>query len=354
MDLGTLCFVGTSVLGMCLSFTFPKKTGQASQNDLVTYEEIITANQAIQKTSLVRSTPLEKGFLLPNGIEVALKMEHMQHTGSFKIRGMFTTFQENESRIRKNGAVTLSAGNAGMSFAFLCGRLKANATVCMPATVTTERVKKIEALGSKVDVVPNDKLLDQVKSYTDKGAALIHPFDDKFLITGHASLGLEILDSYPDVDCILVCCGGGGLVSGVAAAVKLSGRSNAKVYAVEPEMAAGMHTSFKIGRPAKYPKDFDLNTAAHGLAPPFAGDITYEHCKAFVDDVLLVSEEELIAATKWCTEQGLFVEVSGCASLAAAMAGKIPATCKNIVCVLTGRNISLREMSDVFEGKHEH
>lgn len=81
-------------------------------------------------------------------------MEHMQHTGSFKIRGMFTTFQENESRIRKNGAVTLSAGNAGMSFAFLCGRLKANATVCMPATVTTERVKKIE-----VKKTPNHSLI---------------------------------------------------------------------------------------------------------------------------------------------------------------------------------------------------
>merc|ERR1712176_576264 len=97
------------------------------------------------------------------------------------------------------------------------------------------------------------------------------------------------------------------------------------------------------GRPANYPGDFQLTSIAHGLAPPFAGEVTYKHCKAFVDEVILVSDDDLISATKFCLEQGLFAETSGVASLAAVMAGKIPDSFKNVVCVLTGRNISVQE-----------
>ena len=227
-------------------------------------------------------------------INVDLKLESLQHTGSFKIRGMANCFRLHEQTIRQHGAVTLSAGNAGRSFAFLCGKLGVSSTVCMPDTVPRDRVRTIEGLGSSVELVPGVALMEAVNRYIAQGRVLIHPFDDKALIAGHASIGLEILDqiganNLGEGDVVAVCCGGGGLVSGVAAALKLSG-CKARVVAVEPSGSPCMSTSLSLGRPAIEPADFETNTIAHGLAPPFAGSITYAHMRAFVDEVIYFPE----------------------------------------------------------------
>ena len=132
----------------------------------------------------------------------------------------------------------MSAGNAGRSFAYLCGTMGVQSIVCMPNTVPRDRVEKIEALGSAVELVPGVDLLKTAQKKVAEGSTLIHPFDDHDLIAGHGTLGLEILEEMGPLqgdDVVVVCCGGGGLVAGVAAALKLSGQSRARVVAVEPE-----------------------------------------------------------------------------------------------------------------------
>ena len=326
----------------------------------VTISDIKSARDYIRASGLVRRTPLLRGFEFPivdrNGAdgtatpEVYLKMESLQRTGSFKIRGMTNCFRVHEESIRARGAVTLSAGNAGRSFAFLCGRLGVTATVCMPNTVPRDRVRTIEGLGSTVELVPGVALMDAVRRYVDgEGRTLIHPFDDADLIAGHGSVGLEILEDIPDLgaeDVVAVCCGGGGLVAGVAAALKLSG-CEARVVAVEPEGSPCMTASMRLGRPAVEPEDFITDTIAHGLAPPFAGTITFAHVKKFVDDVVTITDLELVAATRKMYGHGFVVETSGCAGLAAAMAGKLGLrNTGRIVCVVSGSNISTRDMDE--------
>jgi threonine dehydratase len=357
------------------------KTGQIkikmamAMSSFVTLSDIEAATSYIGKSGLVRRTPLLHNFDVPNLVKnpkkqnktalppspspqtlsLHLKLESLQHTGSFKIRGMTNCFRVHEDAIRKHGAVTLSAGNAGRSFAFLCGRLNVKSTVCMPNTVPKDRVETIEGLGSTVELVPGVELMAAVDRYTREGRILIHPFDDKDLIAGHGSIGLELLEDMPDLgkgDVVAVCCGGGGLVSGVAAALKLKG-CQARVVAVEPEGSPCMTASLALGRAANEGKgDFHTETIAHGLAPPFAGDITFQHVQKFVDEVILVSDAELVAATRVMYEHGFVCETSGCAGVAAAMAGKLVSkkgeegvSCQGrIVCVVSGSNISTYDL----------
>ena len=335
--------------------------GSTSQNDgaaeLVTLEEIVAAQAYIKARGDILRTPLlpaakevravgSAAGTVSRGPEIYLKLESLQSTGSFKIRGMTNCFRVHEKAIRSKGAVTLSAGNAGASFAALCGEL---GVVCMPETVPQSRVEAIRRTGAKVELMPSVKLMEAVSRHVDAGRVLIHPFDDKNLIAGHGSVGLEILEDMPDLnenDTVAVCCGGGGLVSGVAAALKLSG-CKARVVAVEPEGSPCMSVSLQLGRPAREPEDFQSSTIAHGLAPPFAGTITYSHVKAFADDVVTVSDKALESATRKMYGQGYVCETSGCAGVAAAIEGKLShGHSGRVVCVVSGRNITCRDLYD--------
>lgn len=319
----------------------------------VTLAELRTAQKAVNLSPHVRRTPLIDASIpsptTGSTASVFLKLESLQKTGSFKIRGMAALFAAKEEEIRSKGCVTLSAGNAGKSFAYLAGKLNVKNTVCMPDTVPLDRVRGLEAMGAEVVLCTNEGLMPKVNEYVNnEGRVLAHPFDSLELMHGHASVGLEILEDCPDADVIAVCCGGGGLVGGVAAAVKLSG-SKAKVYAVEPTGASCLYDSMKLGKAAHItPK-----TIAHGLAPPFAGEHCYEYAKEFVDEVLLVSDEELVEATRFAYNNGILAETSGCAGLAALMSGKIPddVTNKKVVCVVSGSNISPEDLQEALAGK---
>ena len=310
------------------------------------------AQEAVNASPHVRRTPLVDAQL-PKGVtgsksEVFLKLESLQKTGSFKIRGMCALFEKFKTEIAANGCVTLSAGNAGKSFAYLAGNLGVKNTVCMPDTVPMDRVRGLEAMGAEVVLCSNEGLMPKVNEYVAEGRVLAHPFDSEELMQGHASVGLEILEDCPDADIIAVCCGGGGLVGGVAAAVKLSG-SKARVYAVEPHGASCLYNSFEEGKAAHItPK-----TIAHGLAPPFAGEFCYEYAKEFVDKVVLVSDEELVEATRFAYQNGILAETSGCAGLAALMFDKIPEEVegKKVVCIVSGSNISPEDLQEALAGK---
>ncbi|KAG2460008.1 CELR1 protein, partial [Polypterus senegalus] len=203
--------------------------------------------------------------------------------------------------------------------------------------------KDVLKFGIEVERMPSRLLMSGVeRCIAESNMTFLHSFDDLDLIAGYGSIGLEILDVIPSPDVILVCCGGGGLLSGVAAAIKLSNCSNTRVYGVEPEGACTMHKSFIEKRPVS----LNAKSIAVGLAPPFAGTMTFAICQRYVEDILLVTDEEIMRAVSILYNAGLVVEPSGAAAFAALTENKVPdISGKTIVVILSGGNISKQELS---------
>ncbi|CAG5120203.1 unnamed protein product [Candidula unifasciata] len=277
-------------------------------------------------------------------IDLYMKMENMQTTGCFKIRGVVNQMRQLRTKHGQGcNLVTMSAGNYGKAFAHCVGRSDARCVCIMPTTAPQNRVTVIEGMGVQVKQVPTSDLEAEVSLLVKEGFVYSHSFNDLDLIAGHASSGLELLEDLPDPDVIVVNCGGGGFISGVAAAVSLSGVNNCRIYAVEPDGAATMSESFKAKRAMSLPH---VKSVAAGLAPPYAGSLCYKHCLKFVEDVLLVSDEEILRATKKMFERGIKAEPSGSAALAAVLAGKVPyIQGKKVVVYVTGGNVTCEEMS---------
>lgn len=273
--------------------------------------------------------------------QIHIKLENMQRTGSFKIRGVANQF----ARRPKGGHfVTMSAGNYGKSFAYACKHYKSNGKVVMPETAPISKSARIQSLGVEVERVPTPRLMDVVnRCVQEDNMTFLHSYDDPDLIAGHASLGFEILDVIAHPDVVVVCCGGGGLLAGVAAAIKLSGCENTRIYGVEPEGACTMCKSFI----EKKPVGMDAKSIASGLAPPFAGVLPYELCQRYVEDIVLVTDEEIKSAVSTLYKAGLVVEPSGTAAFAAIVNNRIPdIDDKNVVVILSGGNIGKDELSN--------
>ncbi|GFO14409.1 L-threonine dehydratase catabolic tdcb-like [Plakobranchus ocellatus] len=332
-------------------------------SDLVTLEQIKEAHSYLKsQTDMVRTPTLMHVQSLfeehlshckpGEDIDLFMKMENMQTTGSFKIRGVLNQMRKVEEHYGEEAQlVTMSAGNYGKAFAH-CLKNRANKSVCyMPVTTPKNRVATIEGMGVEVRQAETEELQPCVDRLVAKeGYIMCHSFDDVDLIAGYGSSAFELLQDVPDPDIVLVCCGGGGLVSGVAATLSLTGHRNCRVYAVEPEGAASMKESFKARRPVKLSK---VSTVAGGLAPPYAGAITYKHCHWFVQDVLVVTDAEILEALKALYTRGIRAEPSGCAALAALFAGKVPDVAgKKVVVYVTGGNVSCTELRK-FIGEEE-
>ena len=331
------------------------------EQNLLTLEEIKEARDIVMNSELnVRRTPcfpVKKGdtISLFSGTEtlqktgwseVWLKCENMQNTGSFKIRGVASQFARavrwfNEEKVERAELVTMSAGNYGRSYSYAAQRLGLSATCLMPATAPSSRAELLEGLGVSVERMSSADLLAGIRRHEALGKVFLHPFDDLSLICGHASLGLEILEDVPHADLVLVCCGGGGLLAGVGAAVKQL-RPDCRVVGAEPETSNTMQQSLRAGQPVR---DNSARSVAAGLAPPFAGANCYQHVREFCDGVLTVSEDQIIQTTRLAYNNGLVVEPSGAAGLAAFLNPKIERkeTEKTVVIVLTGGNVSPEE-----------
>ncbi|CAL8385666.1 unnamed protein product [Gadus morhua 'NCC'] len=198
--------------------------------------------------------------------------------------------------------------------------------------------------GVEVERVPTSCLMKVVDSCVrNDDMTFLHSYDDLDLIAGHASLGLEVLEAVPDPDVVVVCCGGGGLLAGVAAALRLSGSSRTRIYGVEPEGACTMYQSFLEERPVA----METKSIASGLAPPSAGSLPYQLCRRHVDQIVLVSDEEIRAAVSALYRSGLVVEPSGAAAFAAVLAGdRIPDLAgRSVVCILSGGNMGKDELA---------
>ena len=332
------------------------------EQNLLTLEEIKEARDIVMNSELnVRRTPC---FPVKNGdrislfsgtetlqktgwSEVWLKCENMQNTGSFKIRGVASQFAKavqwfSQEKVETAELVTMSAGNYGRSYSYAAQRLGLSATCLMPETAPESRAELMQGLGVRVERMSSADLLAGVRRHEEQGKVFLHPFDDISLISGHASLGLEILEDVPHADLVLVCCGGGGLLAGVGAAVRQT-RPDCRVVGVEPELSNTMQQSLQAGRPVR---DNSARSVAAGLAPPFAGENCFHHVREFCEGVITVTEHQLTETTRLAYNNGLVLEPSGAAGLAAFLNQKVERKEKEktVVIVLTGGNVSPEEL----------
>ena len=303
---------------------------------LVTLAAISAARRRI--AGAVHRTPLFTAASLggPLGVSLYLKAELFQKTGSFKVRGVLNKIRQLPAAEIARGLITLSAGNHGAALSWAARQAGSRATVVMPAHAVPAKVEAVRAYGGE-PILTSGALIDEVhRIEAERGLTLVHPFDDPEIIAGHASAGLEILEDVPEADVVIVPIGGGGLISGIAAAVKLT-RPATQVIGVEPTGADVMSRSLAAGRPEKMDK---LATVADGLAAPFAGVHTFAHVKQFVDRVVLVDDAAILQAMRTLILRAkLAAEPAGAASLAALLSGAaaVPAGAR-VVCFVSGGN----------------
>ena len=289
---------------------------------------------------VVRHTPLwhSRGLADRVGGPVWLKCENLQRTGSFKIRGAYTRISRLTEAERARGVVAASAGNHAQGVALAARLLGCSATVFMPETAPLPKIAATRAYGAEIVLVGQtltEALVAAAEHAERTGSVFIHPFEHPDVIAGQGTVGLEVLDQCPDVGTVVVCAGGGGLVSGVAAAVKAR-RPDVRVVAVQAEGAAAFPGSLEAGRPVPLPV---MATMADGIAVAAPGDLTLAHVQGLVDEVRTVTEEDLSRALLFCLERAkLVVEPAGVAAVAAVLADP-GAFAPPVVAVVSGGNI---------------
>ena len=295
-----------------------------------------------------RTTPMEGSRALAEqvGGPVYLKCENLQRTGSFKIRGAYVRIARLRPDQRANGVVAASAGNHAQGVALAAQLLGCASTVFMPEGAPIPKVQATKAYGAEVrfaGATVDDALVAAKQFSEDTGAVFIHPFDHEDVIAGQGTAGLEILDQCPDVRTVVVCTGGGGLVAGIAAAVKAK-RPDVEVVAVQAAGAAAFPPSLDAGEPLKLAS---MSTMADGIAVGCPGDITFSHVRDLVDRVVTVDDDALSRALLLSLERAkLVIEPAGAAALAAVMEDPT-SFAPPVVVVLSGGNIDPLLLSKV-------
>ncbi len=294
-----------------------------------------------QLSGVVKKTRLIKSdfFSEISGNEVYLKPENMQHTGAFKLRGAYNKISQLSPEEKAKGVITSSAGNHAQGVAFAAKKLGVKAVICMPATTPILKVEATKAYGAEV-VLHGDGFDDAFKYSLElqkkHGYVYVHPFNDREVLLGQGTTALEIINDLKDVDAILVPVGGGGFASGVALATKLV-NPGVKVIGVEPENAACMKAAFDAGKIVTLS---GADTVADGCAVKTAGDLTFAFCKKYLDEIITVSESEIMSALLSLIEKHkLIAEGAGVLSLAAP--GKLNFKGKKVVAIISGGNIDI-------------
>ncbi|MGH7503592.1 MAG: threonine ammonia-lyase [Longimicrobiales bacterium] len=313
---------------------------------MITLETIRDARthiaEHIHRTPLVSVTSIGRPF----GVHLFAKAELFQKTGSFKVRGVLNRIRQLSDAEKARGLIGISAGNHAAALAWAATAAGVRSTVVMPAHASPAKVEASRNYGADIilhgDVFAAFARMEELRD--QHGYTLVHPFDDEAIIAGHGTLGLEILEDLHDVDVVLVPTGGGGLLSGVATAIKAL-RPAARVIGVEPEGAADVRAGLDAGRVVRLDR---IETIADGLAPPMTGEHVLEHVRAFVDDVVTVPDDAILRAMRTImTRAKLFVEPSGAAGLAALEAGAVRAgNGSRIVIVASGGNVDLSRLRE--------
>lgn len=305
------------------------------------YHAAYTLKNVIRDTAVIKSPDIN-----PES-DVYLKTENLQITGSFKVRGAYYKISQLSSEEKAKGVIACSAGNHAQGVALAATANKIKSLICLPDGAPISKVEATKKYGADICLVKgvyDDAYTKAMELKEEMGYTFIHPFDDIDVIAGQGTIGLEILDQLPEVDAVIVPIGGGGLISGVAFAIK-SLRPECKVYGVQSEGAPSMYNSLRKEHICNLKH---VKTIADGIAVKTPGDHTFEICSKYVDEIVTVSDDEVASAILALMEQQkLVAEGAGAVSVAAAMFNKVDIKGKKVCCVVSGGNIDVTILSRV-------
>lgn len=281
--------------------------------------------------------------------DVYLKLECLQRTGSFKVRGACYKISQLSDEEKAHGVIACSAGNHAQGVALGATAHGIKSLICLPAGAPISKVEATKGYGADVCLVPgvyDDAYQKAIELRDEKGYTFVHPFDDPNVIAGQGTIGLELIDQVKDMDAVVVPVGGGGLISGVAFALKTL-NPRIKVYGVQAAGAASMVQSLHVHKRECLSS---VSTIADGICVKEPGELTYEICSKYVDDIVTVSEDEICAAILQLLEKEKVVaEGAGATSVAAVMFNKVPVKGKKVVCIVSGGNIDVTILNRVVE-----
>ena len=314
---------------------------------MITYSDIAVARERI--AGRVHRTPLLSATRIGErvGMKLWLKCELLQKTGSFKVRGALNAVSQLTEAERGRGVVGVSAGNHAQALAWAARAAGTTCTVVMPEGASQTKLDATRGYGATVvQQAWGAVMFEKARALADEhGYVFIHPFDNPYVVAGAGTVGIEILEDLEDVDAIVVPVGGGGLLSGIAVAVKHF-KPSVQVFGVEPEGAQALRKSLDAGRvtPIDAPK-----TIADGLAAPMTTQLPLEVAQRYVDDVLIVTDAQIADAMGvMLSSAKLMAEPAGAAAVAALLAGKLPVPAgSRVVCVVSGGNVDLARLKEL-------
>jgi threonine dehydratase len=324
---------------------------------MVTLNDISEAQARLRgvtvRTELIEASLGEvvDGF---DGRKLYLKPENLQPIGAFKLRGAYNKIASLSPEERSRGVITYSSGNHGQGVAYAARSLGVKAIVVMPHNAPAIKREAVASMGAEILLVGPGSLDRQSKAEelaARHGYVIVPPFNDEKIIAGQGTMGLEILEDLPEVETVLVPVGGGGMLSGVATAIKLS-KPSAKVIGVEPELAADAQASLRAGKIVQSTAEQSSRTMADGLRTQSIGPINFEHIRQYVDDIVTVSEDEIRQATRWlATNPKTVAEPSGAVAVAGFLfhQDQLPRTTVNVA-VISGGNIDPQMLEEIRRG----
>nr|MBR6778122.1 threonine ammonia-lyase [Clostridia bacterium] len=312
---------------------------------MLTIDNVYKAKQVLD--GVVRKTDVIYAPKLCPGTELYLKTENLQVTGSFKVRGAYYKMSNLTKEEKERGVIACSAGNHAQGVALAAQKNGIKAVICLPDGAPISKVEATKSYGAEVCLVEgvyDDAYQKALQLRDEKGYTFVHPFNDEDVIAGQGTIALEIVEQLPDVDAVLVPIGGGGLISGIAYTIKTL-KPHVKVYGVETKGAPCMKNAIEHGGLEKLPS---VSTIADGIAVKQPGDLTYDFCSKYVDEIVTVTDDEISAAILALMEtHKLVTEGAGAVGVAAVMFNKVDLKGKKAVCVLSGGNIDVTILSRV-------
>ena len=312
---------------------------------MLTLDRIYHASQVLK--NVVRRTDLIYAPQINPDAQIFLKTENLQITASFKVRGAYYKISQLSQEEKERGVIACSAGNHAQGVALAATKNDIRSLICLPDGAPISKVEAAKRYGAEICLVKgvyDDAYNRAVELQEESGATFIHPFDDPDVIAGQGTIGLELLEQLPDMDAVIVPVGGGGLISGVAFAIK-SLNPNCKVYGVQAAGAPSMYNSIRHHQKEILDR---VSTIADGIAVKNPGELTYALCEKYVDDIVTVTDDEISTAILALIEQQkLIAEGAGAVSVAAAMFNKVDIAGKKAACLLSGGNIDVTILSRV-------
>jgi threonine dehydratase len=319
---------------------------------MVSLKDIQSAKALLRDVAL--HTPLLEWTSPTDHRKLFLKLENLQPIGAFKLRGAYNKIASFPESERKRGVISYSSGNHGQGVAYAARALGVKATIVMPRNAPPNKLEATAALGAAIVAVgpgSEERRIRAEELAAEHGFAIVPPYNDEKIIAGQGTVGLEILEDLPAVETVLVPVGGGGMISGISAAIKLTNPS-IRVIGVEPEVAADAQASFRSGHLVSFTAEQVTQTLADGLRTQSVGPINFEHIRAYVDDIVTVKEDEIDRAMRALSANSKTVaEPSGAVAAAAFMfrAAELPKTNLNVA-VISGGNIDPRLLAEIKQG----